>query len=374
MVKRHEARGDHANGSLRPAAFDGGTPPDSTDGRDDEEAGPHAGFDAAPGAETEDGLEDEHEAELPVDREEAAGAPPTGAEAPLAADLDAADVDFGDTLQSYLRDIRRAPLMTPQEELETATRARAGDFEARQRMIERNLRLVVSIAKHYVGRGLPMIDLIEEGNLGLMHATGKFEPERGFRFSTYASWWIRQSIERAIMHQARLIRLPVHVVRELNQVLKARRVVETRQRLAADGERAASVDDIAAEVGRPAHEVAALLKLAEQPSSLDAPVDHEGNESMLDTVADEQTLDPLGTTLSHEAQRWLAHSLAELNDREREVLAGRFGLHDREPETLEDLAARLGLTRERIRQIQNESLLKLKRRMARQGLDRDSLF
>lgn len=305
---------------------------------------------------------------------EAADAPLNGAEPPLSADLEAADVDFGDTLQSYLRDIRRAPLLTPQEELDTARRARAGDFEARQRMIERNLRLVVSIAKHYAGRGLPMIDLIEEGNLGLMHATGKFEPERGFRFSTYASWWIRQSIERAIMHQARLIRLPVHVVRELNQVLKARRVLEIRQRLAADGERAVAVDDIAQAVGRPAHEVAALLQLAEQPASLDAPLDREGSESMIDSVADEQTLDPLGTTLGHEAKRLLESGLSELNEREREVLAGRFGLHDREPETLEDLAARLGLTRERIRQIQNESLLKLKRRMARQGVDRDSLF
>lgn len=283
--------------------------------------------------------------------------------------------DIGNTLQSYLRDIRRAPLLSAQEELETATRARAGDFAARQQMIERNLRLVVSIAKHYVGRGLPMIDLIEEGNLGLMHATGKFEPERGFRFSTYASWWIRQSIERAIMHQARLIRLPVHVVRELNQVLKARRVLETAQRQAADGaDRAVSVDEIARLLQREPQEVAALLKLAEHPSSLDAPVEREGSESMLDTVADDQAPDPLGLRLGEEAHRLLQSGLAELNEREREVLAGRFGLDDREPETLEDLAARLHLTRERIRQIQQESLLKLKRRMARRGVHRDALF
>jgi RNA polymerase nonessential primary-like sigma factor len=141
-------------------------------------------------------------------------------------EIPAGESEVGNTLQTYLREIRRAPLLTPQEEFDTATRARAGDFAARQAMIEHNLRLVVSIAKNYLGRGLPMTDLIEEGNLGLMHSIGKFEPERGFRFSTYASWWVRQSIERAIMHQARLVRLPVHVVRELNHVLKARRALE----------------------------------------------------------------------------------------------------------------------------------------------------
>ena len=130
------------------------------------------------------------------------------------------EVELGNALQAYLRDIRRTPLLTPQQEFDTAVAARAGDFDARQAMIEHNLRLVVSIAKNYLGRGLPMSDLIEEGNLGLMHAISKFEPERGFRFSTYSSWWIRQSIERALMHQARLVRLPVHIVRELNQMLR----------------------------------------------------------------------------------------------------------------------------------------------------------
>jgi RNA polymerase nonessential primary-like sigma factor len=176
------------------------------------------------------------------------------------------------------------------------------------------------------------------------------------------------------MHQARLIRLPVHVVRELNQVLKARRAIETATRRAADGDRTVGADEIAALLERPPSEVAALLKLAEHPSSLDAPLERDGSESILDTVADEQALDPLGTTLGHEAVKLLEHGLAELNEREREVLAGRYGLHDREPETLEDLAGRLGLTRERIRQIQQESLVKLKRRMARHGIDRDSLF
>ena len=186
---------------------------------------------------------------------------------PLAAD--GTDTDPGDALKSYLRDIRRAPLLSAEAERELAQRARQGDFEARQRMIEHNLRLVVSVAKHYTGRGLPMVDLIEEGNLGLMHAITKFEPERGFRFSTYASWWIRQSVERALMQQARLIRLPVHVVRGLNQVLRARRGLEA----GASGDAAVTDEAVAAAAGMPVDEVTALLRLGGQPSSLDAPFD-----------------------------------------------------------------------------------------------------
>ena len=281
--------------------------------------------------------------------------------------------EHGNTLQSYLRDIRRAPLLNAEEEHATALLARGGDFAARQRMIERNLRLVVSIAKHYTGRGLPMTDLIEEGNLGLMHAITKFDPERGFRFSTYASWWIRQGVERALMHQSRLIRLPVHVVRELNQVLKARRTLEAQQ----GGERNISAEDIACLLGRPAQEVAELLHLAEQPMSLDLPNERHGSdvgESMLEQVADDQVMDPLGQRLGEEAQALLEGGLAQLSAREREVLTGRYGLHGREPQTLEDLAVQLQLTRERVRQIQQEALIKLKRGLARRGVDRDALF
>jgi RNA polymerase nonessential primary-like sigma factor len=286
----------------------------------------------------------------------------------------AGDGDPGNTLQSYLRDIRRAPLFTPEQEYETAMRVKAGDFQARQQMIERNLRLVVSIAKNYLGRGLPMTDLIEEGNLGLMHAIAKFEPEKGFRFSTYASWWIRQSVERAIMHQARLIRLPVHVVRELNQVLRARRALESEAALSQAGEPSVRAEDIAARIGRSPQQVSDLLSMAEQPASLDAPMEHENAESLLDGTVDDQAADPAGLTLGHEIEKLLAQGLSELNEREREVLAGRYGLDDREAETLESLAARMGLTRERIRQIQQEALVKLRRRMAGRGIDRDALF
>jgi len=312
----------------------------------------------------------------PVDRP----VPPLGDDADFTAEsalqaprtADVADHEGGNALQTYLRGIRRAPLFSPEEEFAAASSARAGNFQARQQMIERNLRLVVSIAKHYLGRGLPMPDLIEEGNLGLMHAIGKFEPARGFRFSTYASWWIRQSIERALVQQTRMVRLPVHVVRELNLVLKARRLLESTA--VREGERPIGAEDVAAATGKDIHRVSALLALAEQPASLDAPLDIDGVESLVDTVADEQSSDPLTLTLSHEVAGLLAHGLTQLNGREQEVLSGRYGLDDREPQTLEDIAVRLKLTRERVRQIQQEALAKLKQRMVRQGLDRDSVF
>lgn len=287
--------------------------------------------------------------------------------------------ESSDTLTLYLRDVRRTTLFTPEEEFATATRARAGDFAARQSMIEHNLRLVVSIAKGYLGRGVPLSDLIEEGNLGLMHAIDKFEPERGFRFSTYATWWIRQAVERAVMNQGRVIRLPVHVVRELQQVLRARRTLENdpafaigRNGVEGDGVR---VEDVAALLGRDVRDVAQLLAMAETPKSLDAVVERADDEHTLgDFMADELTLDPTGVTQNHEVERLLASWIDALTYREKEVLEGRFGLHDREPETLEVLSDRLGLTRERVRQIQNEALMKLKRHMVRSGVDKGALL
>ncbi|MDR7375833.1 RNA polymerase nonessential primary-like sigma factor [Rhodoferax ferrireducens] len=287
----------------------------------------------------------------------------------------AAGGDGHDTLSMYLRDVRRTELFTPTEEFDMATRARAGDFAARQAMIEHNLRLVVSIAKTYLGRGVPMSDLIEEGNLGLMHSIDKFEPERGFRFSTYATWWIRQSVERAVMQQGRVIRLPVHVVRELQQVLRARRTLEHDSAFAELRPDGVRVDDIAGLMGRDVNEVADLLALAESPRSLDASMDRsEDGQTLVDTLTDENTLDPSASTHTHEVERLLETWTATLTRREREVLDGRFGLHHREPETLDTLSDRLGLTRERVRQIQNEALRKLRVQLGRSGVKKEALL
>ncbi len=283
--------------------------------------------------------------------------------------------ESSDTLTLYLRDVRRTGLFNAEQEFETATRARAGDFAARQSMIEHNLRLVVSIAKGYLGRGVPLSDLIEEGNLGLMHAIDKFEPERGFRFSTYATWWIRQSVERAVMNQGRVIRLPVHVVRELQQVLRARRMLENDSTFVANRPDGVRVDDVAALLGREVQEVAELLAMAETPRSLDAAMDKSEDEHTLgDSLADDLAVDPNDITHIREVERLLENWIAALSNREKEVLEGRFGLHDRDPETLEVLSDRLGLTRERVRQIQNEALLKLKRHLIRSGISKESLL
>lgn len=287
--------------------------------------------------------------------------------------------ESSDALTLYLRDVRRTTLFTPEEEFETASRARAGDFAARQAMIEHNLRLVVSIAKHHLGRGVPLSDLIEEGNLGLMHAIDKFEPERGFRFSTYATWWIRQAVERAVTNQGRVIRLPVHVMREVKKVLRARQLLATdpaylERRNGLDASNVRS-EDIAALLGLDVQDVAELLALAENPRSLDAALDKtEGDHTLIDTVADAVTLDPTDVTQSHEVERLLDLWMDTLSEREQQILEGRFGLHQHEPETLELLSERLGLTRERVRQIQNEALLKLKRYLAHHGVDRDALL
>ncbi|MBT2322504.1 sigma-70 family RNA polymerase sigma factor [Variovorax paradoxus] len=293
---------------------------------------------------------------------------------------DAAPVDLGgeggDSLTVYLREIRRTELFTPDEEYQTACAARSGDFAARQSMIEHNLRLVVNIAKAYLGRGVPLADLIEEGNLGLMHAINKFEPERGFRFSTYATWWIRQSIERAAMMQARAIRLPVHVVRELQQVVRARRALEGDADFIARRPDGVRVEDVAALLGRDVQSVAELMALSEAPRSLDAGSDRgDDSFSLADTVASEdEGADPTGVTQTHEVEKLLDRWILALSEREREVLEGRYGLHDRDPETLEVLSVRLGLTRERVRQIQNEALAKMRRQLARAGVQRDALL
>lgn len=275
-----------------------------------------------------------------------------------------------DTTQHYLNQIGTRPLLTAAEELYFATLAKQGDFASRQKMIEHNLRLVVSIAKHYINRGVALLDLIEEGNLGLMRAIDKFEPERGFRFSTYATWWIRQSIERAIMNQARTVRLPVHMVRELNQILRAKYHLEAQHH---DG-RDATAEDIAHLVDRPVEEVQDVLTLSEHAASLDTPLDNDPQASLIDLLPGAQEGSPDAQAECHEMSVLIRDWLKGLPDKQRIVITRRFGLDNDDPSTLEQLAVEMGITRERVRQVQQEALIKLKRSLLARGVGKDALF
>lgn len=281
--------------------------------------------------------------------------------------------DSVDAVQHYLNAVGTRPLLTPEQEFDFSTRARAGDFAARQKMIEHNLRLVVSIAKHYGRRGVALLDLIEEGNLGLIHALEKFEPERGFRFSTYATWWIRQSVERAIINQGRTVRLPVHVVRELRQVLRARHHLEAEAGAAGlAGE--TRIEAIAHLLGRSIDEVADVLRLAETPTSLDLPFEGEPGSSLMDVLVDQTSDSPELTVGNRELEQRVEEWIAGLSDKQRLVVEKRFGLHGSEPATLEELADQLGLTRERVRQIQQEALQRLRRALGVSGVGRDAVL
>ncbi|MCY0965581.1 RNA polymerase sigma factor RpoS [Parathalassolituus penaei] len=273
-----------------------------------------------------------------------------------------------DATQLYLNEIGFSPLLSAEEEVHYARLARKGDELGRRRMIESNLRLVVKISRRYINRGLALLDLIEEGNLGLIRAVEKFDPERGFRFSTYATWWIRQTIERAIMNQTRTIRLPIHVVKELNVYLRAAR--ELTQKL----DHEPSAEEIACLLEKPVDDVKRMLKLNERVTSVDSPLGVSSDKSILDTIADERVSDPSEELQNDDIQLNLEHWIDELPEKQREVLARRFGLRGHETSTLEDVGREIGLTRERVRQIQVEALKRLREIMESQGLTAETLF
>ncbi|HEY9033597.1 MAG TPA: RNA polymerase sigma factor RpoS [Pseudomonadales bacterium] len=273
-----------------------------------------------------------------------------------------------DATQMYLNEIGFSPLLTAEEEVKFARMALRGEEAGRKRMIESNLRLVVKISRRYLNRGLSLLDLIEEGNLGLIRAVEKFDPERGFRFSTYATWWIRQTIERAIMNQTRTIRLPIHVVKELNVYLRAAR--ELTQQL----DHEPSAEEIAAYLDKPVADVKKMLALNERIASVDMPLGPDSDKLLLDMIADEQVSDPALILQDADMTYSLGVWLDELNDKQREVIARRFGLRGHEPSTLEDVGREIGLTRERVRQIQVEALRRLRDILEKQGLSGESIF
>lgn len=273
-----------------------------------------------------------------------------------------------DATRLYLSEIGFSPLLTAEEEVYYSRKARKGDEDSRKRMIESNLRLVVKIARRYMNRGLALLDLIEEGNLGLIRAVEKFDPEKGFRFSTYATWWIRQTIERALMNQTRTVRLPIHVVKEINIYLRAAR------KLSQTLDREPSPEDVAEMLDRPIEEVERMLGLNERVTSVDVPSRNEPDKSLLDSIPDEQNTDPSLLLQNEDVQRHIDMWLEQLNDKQRAVVERRFGLHGNEVATLEEIGNELGVTRERVRQIQIEAIKRLRQIMEREGFSVDALF
>lgn len=273
-----------------------------------------------------------------------------------------------DATQIYLSEIGFSPLLTAEEEVLYARRALRGDEAARRRMIESNLRLVVKISRRYTNRGLALLDLVEEGNLGLIRAVEKFDPERGFRFSTYATWWIRQTIERALMNQTRTIRLPIHVVKELNIYLRTAR--ELSQKL----DHEPTAEEIATQLDKPVDDVNKMLRLNERISSVDTPIGGDGEKALLDILPDINNSDPELSTQDDDIKSSLIAWLDELNPKQKEVLARRFGLLGYEPSTLEEVGYEINLTRERVRQIQVEGLRRLREILVKHGLNMENLF
>lgn len=273
-----------------------------------------------------------------------------------------------DATQLYLGEIGFSPLLSAEEEVYFSRKALKGCEKSRNRMIESNLRLVVKIARRYNNRGLALLDLIEEGNLGLIRAVEKFDPERGFRFSTYATWWIRQTIERAIMNQTRTIRLPIHVVKELNVYLRTAR--ELAQKL----DHEPTAEEIAEKLQVSSVDVSRMLKLNEKITSVDIPLGGDNDKALLDVLADDDNVGPDFKVQDEDISNSVVKWLNELNTKQREVLARRFGLLGYEPSTLEDVGAEIGLTRERVRQIQVEALKRMRDLLGAQGLSVEALF
>ncbi|GGP40965.1 RNA polymerase sigma factor RpoS [Shewanella algicola] len=273
-----------------------------------------------------------------------------------------------DATQLYLGEIGFSPLLTAEEEVYFSRKSLKGCEKSRNRMIESNLRLVVKISRRYNNRGLALLDLIEEGNLGLIRAVEKFDPERGFRFSTYATWWIRQTIERAIMNQTRTIRLPIHVVKELNVYLR------TARQLAQKLDHEPTAEEIAEKLDVSTGDVSRMLKLNEKITSVDSPLGGDNEKALLDVIADDDSVGPDHRVQNEDLSNSIVGWLNELNTKQREVLARRFGLLGYEPSTLENVGAEIGLTRERVRQIQVEALKRLKDLLGSQGLSVEALF
>jgi len=305
----------------------------------------------------------------PEEREEAPKAPAV-AEAPE--DIPVQAGEFGpreaDATRLYLREIEFSVLLTAEQERDLARAAQRGDTASRRRMIESNLRLVVKIARRYVNRGLALLDLIEEGNLGLIHAVEKFDPELGYRFSTYATWWIRQTIERALMNQTRTIRLPIHIIKEINVYLRAAR------RLQQQLDHEPTAEEIADLLDRPINDVKRMLGLNERVASVDVPVSQDSERPLLDLIADETTPEPSTLLADEDVRAHCDEWLEELDPKQRAVVVRRFGLRGYERATLEEVGRELGVTRERVRQIQLEALKRLRRILESRGFSVDTLF
>jgi RNA polymerase sigma factor (sigma-70 family) len=312
---------------------------------------------AAPDADADalEGGDEPLETLLDTDPAELAGKPEAGARG-------------RELIALYLQEISRVKLLTAEEEQALARRVQAGDAEAERRLVEANLRLVVKIARRYLHRGLSLLDLIEEGNVGLLHAVRKFQPDRGTRFSTYATWWIRQAVARALANQARTIRLPVHVGALLAQYNRQRNALT--QKLG----RPPTTEEVAAKMGRPAAELEQLENLRQHPVSLDKPNAGDGKGNLGDTVADPNAVPGAALAAILRARADLAGVLQDLPDRERTVVTLRFGLGGEEPMTLERIGNRLGLTRERVRQIEGAALQHLRGLLAARDVEPSDLL